>query len=386
VILTDRGEDGERRDLVWSPGMSGVRDILLDAGGSLLFLTEDELARFSADGAQLSRISLSATWDEAYFSGGRLHLVSRESGNWMIIDPDLSRLSQGQYRGPGRFYTAVALAGGSGVLTFSYDARGFRMTDQTGGSYHLLQLEEQWNFLRISRSGNWFYLADSAWRLHRIDISTIARDFVGAVADVSAPPNPQDTRAAFLIGLLQASLSQPRELERQLDGIEAVLRSGDYRGRLLMYEDALSEFLDTAYADGPGGGFVLGDPALRAKTVGTLLSCGGDRVVGRVVSALSAEISPEVFLVTLTRLKGISHPAELELARVSLRFLVGADSWQRPDALSAALFDYLVAILDAPPERARGGEVNREIIGMLERLYVYLDDPAMRRRVLRLNS
>jgi hypothetical protein len=388
VTLISPVADGGEHRLRWVPGISGFREVLLDEGGELLFLGEEEIMRYSVDGALHASAVIASSWDTAYFSGGSLHLTDVSDGSWSIITPDLQSIQSGRHSGPGRFYTSFTASRSGRLLqlTLSYDARNLWMGDDSGAVYHLLRLEEQWNLLRITRSGNWLYLADSAWRVHRIDLTQLVRDFLDASALLRQPATPADPRPAFLLNLLKVSVDQPRELTRQLEAISATIESGDYRGRLLLYERALSDFLAYSYGEGTGGGFILADPSLRALLMLTLLNCGGDSSAGEVIRALNSEVSPEVYRAVLEAMAGRPHPDELRLARQSLSFIISAESWQRPAALVRAYFDFLMALLEPSDVLVRGIETRREVIDLAQNLYGLLDDPVMRRQILRLNS
>ncbi len=379
---------GGRRggDLVFALQISGDSHIIAGEVNDVYAISAEKISRFSADGALLGEVALPFTPDRSFVSSNRLFLHDDESRLWSGYSPDLSEVDSGIFTGSGLLFQPLLTGRDRYGLYISYDANSVWLSDGLGNEVELLRLEEQWTLTHVVIKGSWLYLADSAWRVHRIDLEQTALDFFDARLVIGERNIPEAQHWRFLYNLLISSSADGTELERQLDSIILSARRGALRGRLFSYQKALENFLTWSYRPAEGGAYQLSDPALRLKVINASLSLGGDGLAAAVVEGIRREVSPEVISAVLDGLTGRTHPAELRLVEFVEGFLLSSQEWQRPGYLLESYYRYLMDLADGESGVVRSAEYRRQVVDALELLFTFLDDPQARRRILRMNS
>ena len=364
--------------LHWRLPVNSWKELLVSPQGNIILQTENKILWYSLDGRPLAEAVTGSHWNKFVMRENEILLHSPSSGSYRRYLLGGKELSIGKTPGRGRFIAFITLQDSSPVY-IHIDEGTVLLYGPDGSEYEILHLEEPWKYGHLALHDEYLYLSDSKWRLHRLDLQSLVKDFFNQQLQPQPyiPVEEESSVPGFLPELLVKLADTPDELHRQLNRM--VSPEDGLRGRLLLYETALRTLLEHIYAAEDTYG--VNEPAIRSLALKLFLQYGGNSAAQTAANFLKVEVSPFVFQEVLPHFAGKSISVQIALVNRINAFIRSADDWQRPEALIELYFEYLMRLYNGPAT----DNLHALILDALNLIYANLDDPVIRRRILGLN-
>lgn len=386
IRLTSAAPSSQRSSLSWKAPFAPLVGALVNQENQLILYSRQRIAVCTPDGVVLNSMHADVAIESVYQLGDVV-VVLGSQGQYRQYDAGLHLLSRGQYDGPGTFYAELPAQSGGRVM-LAYDSATIYISyESTGGEPQrqtILAMEDQWHLSSLVFRKGLLLAADSAWRLHSIDVQQLCRDLWNInIENFSA--NPVSFEGwRFYLRFLENSLDDVRELERQLGAMEQQISSFSALtgGRLSQYQGALSAFIPQMYRSSQAGQYEVANPLVRGRFLVCALRLGGADLSNVVFEALSNESDSLVYSAVLQEATGTPSSADLRLLRRLESYILSAQDWQLSDQLIDSSYAYCMSFFEQRDLDISGPEIRELALSILELLYPHLDSADRRRSIL----
>ncbi len=385
-IFAGAGEDSSLL-LEWEFPVEKYRKFYIDSGERIIIQSDTHTWFYTIDGRKIADIYAPGLPRDFYVVGESIILVNDNTGLAQSYDANGGLRHQFAAKQNSIPVVMAGTSGGRELMISLFEeglwVEGLGVEGLSGEEGLVFRLEKDWEIINIARRGEMLYVSDSAWRIHRIDLTPMLEELYGVELTREPPAATVASDFSFLSDLLiYGSADRSQSLE-QFNGIRKNIRTGNLRGRLLQYQRALAEFVGYMYGEEKPGLFLVSDPELRSAAISALLSVasGGQRRLA--VNMLRREVHPDVLLSAVKHFRDNVSREVFDLVPILNRLIKNGQDWQRPPYFIRELFDFYLELLDNSRRGFKSEGASHQMIEEIELLYPYLDDLDSRRRALR---